>query len=71
MYFYLIGVMVLLLVAFTIMHHCSEKPLDAGDLAGTTLLIVAISLTSWIGLIVITIYYLAKFISNKIKPKGN
>ena len=70
---YLIGVAILLIVIFIFLQQKEELSYedDAIEFLVIHALGVEISLTSWIGLFVIALYYLAKFISNKIKPKGN
>ena len=69
---YLIGVAILLVTVFVLITQ--NKTFDDDEIVEflfTHILGVLISLTSWVGLAILAIYYLAKYISNKIKPKGN
>jgi hypothetical protein len=72
---YFVGVAILLIVVFIILHQTMTLDEDEyGPFLGIHalgVLGVLVSLTSWVGLAILAIYYLAKFISNKIKPKGN
>ena len=69
---YLIGVALLLIVIFIILHQTITLDEDEyGPFLGIHALGVLVSFTSWVGLAILAIYYIAKFISNKIKPKGN